>query len=124
MLEKIKAIAGRLEQEIKIYQLALEDERTPLPAKFFLWLAIAYFFMPIDLIPDFIPVLGQLDDLLIVPLLVFIALKMIPGGVMADCRKKPPEKSRNNPHRRVMRRRSKRSGLSGRWAGRRRTSRG
>jgi len=88
MLEKTKALARRLRHEIKVYELALKDKRTPLPAKFFLWLALAYFFMPFDLIPDFIPILGQLDDAVIIPLLVSIALKMIPEKVIADCRKK------------------------------------
>ena len=88
MFEKINALARRLKHEIRVCQLLLKDKRTPLRAKFFLWAALAYFFMPIDLIPDFIPVFGQLDDAVIVPLLVFIALKMIPDGLIADCRKK------------------------------------
>ena len=92
MLEKIKALAERLKQEIRVYQLVLKDKRTPLPAKFFLWLALGYLFMPFDLIPDFIPIFGQLDDAIIVPLLVFIALKMIPSEVIADCRKKAARK--------------------------------
>ena len=55
-------------------------------AKWLLWLAIAYLLLPFDLIPDFIPVLGQLDDVLIVPGLVYLALMMIPPDIIDECR--------------------------------------
>lgn len=55
-------------------------------AKWLLWLAIAYLLLPFDLIPDFIPVLGQLDDVLIVPGLVYLALMMIPSDIIDECR--------------------------------------
>lgn len=57
-------------------------------AKWLLWLAIAYVLLPFDLIPDFIPVLGQLDDALIVPGLVYLALMMIPKEVIEECRQR------------------------------------
>lgn len=60
-------------------------------AKFFLWLAIGYLMLPFDLIPDFIPVLGQLDDVLIVPGLIYLALKIVPDEIVAQCR----EQSKN-----------------------------
>jgi uncharacterized membrane protein YkvA (DUF1232 family) len=79
-------------RELKIQALALyyayRDPRTPWYARLFTGLVVAYAFSPIDLIPDFIPVLGYLDDLLIVPLGVVLALKMIPDQVMAECRAK------------------------------------
>ena len=77
---------------LKIQTLALyyayRDTRTPWYASLFTAFIVAYAFSPIDLIHDFIPVLGYLDDLLIVPLGVMLALKMIPAQVMADCRVK------------------------------------
>jgi uncharacterized membrane protein YkvA (DUF1232 family) len=69
-----------------VYKLVLRHARTPRMAKFLLWLAIGYVLLPFDLIPDFIPVLGQLDDALIVPGLVYLALRMIPKEVITECR--------------------------------------
>lgn len=68
--------------------MVLRHARTPRMAKFLLWLAIGYVLLPFDLIPDFIPVLGQLDDALIVPGLVYLALKMIPQDVVVECRER------------------------------------
>jgi uncharacterized membrane protein YkvA (DUF1232 family) len=69
-----------------VYRLVLKHPKTPWLAKAFLGLAIGYLLLPFDLIPDFIPVLGQLDDVLIIPLLVYIALLFIPKDVMQSCR--------------------------------------
>ncbi len=86
MLDQLKAIGKTLKRELKVYQLVLKDPRTPKPAKWLLGLAVGYVLLPFDLIPDFIPVIGHLDDVIIVPLLVFIALKLVPAEVVADCR--------------------------------------
>ncbi len=86
MLNKLKKIATQLKQEFEVYRLVLKHPDTPVLAKILLGLAIAYVLMPFDLIPDFIPVIGQLDDLIIVPLLVYIALKMIPDTLVNECR--------------------------------------
>jgi uncharacterized membrane protein YkvA (DUF1232 family) len=64
----------------------LKHPETPQLAKWLLGLAIGYMLMPFDLIPDFIPVIGQLDDVVIVPLLVYFALKMISSEVVLACR--------------------------------------
>jgi uncharacterized membrane protein YkvA (DUF1232 family) len=81
---KEKAQALKL-QTLTLYY-ATRSPVVPWYAKGFAALIVAYAFSPIDLIPDFIPVLGYLDDLIIVPLGVFLALKMIPAHVLAGCR--------------------------------------
>jgi uncharacterized membrane protein YkvA (DUF1232 family) len=75
-----------LKREVHALALATTDPRTPWPAKALAALVLAYALSPIDLIPDFIPVLGYLDDLLIVPAGVWLCLKLIPDEVMADAR--------------------------------------
>lgn len=88
MFRKLKAVWGNFKIELKTYQLVLKDSRTPRFAKFLLGLAVAYALSPIDLIPDFIPVLGHLDDVVIIPLLVVLALKLTPEGIVEECRLK------------------------------------
>ena len=88
MLQKLKENVKKLKQEtVPIYH-ALFDPRTPLSAKIVAGLTIAYLLSPIDLIPDFIPVLGLLDDLIIVPLLIKTTLSLIPEYVIADIKTK------------------------------------
>lgn len=76
----------RLRENIRLYQMVLRDRRTPWLAKVLLGAALAYLLSPIDIIPDFIPVIGYLDDIVIVPLLVFLAIKLIPKSIVAECR--------------------------------------
>ncbi len=77
--------------EVYAIYLAYKDPRVPLHARIFAACVVGYAFSPIDLIPDFIPVLGYLDDLILIPLGVKFALKMIPREVMADCRERSRE---------------------------------
>lgn len=91
MKEKIKTfkeITRRFKQELQVYRLVMKDPRTPKSARVMLWLAVGYALMPFDLIPDWIPVIGYLDDALIVPLLILTALKRVPRPVLDDARKK------------------------------------
>ena len=83
---RMRGIARAARREVRVYRLVLKDPRTPWPTKAVLALAVGYLIMPFDLIPDFIPVLGQLDDLIIVPSLVILALRLIPKDVIRDCR--------------------------------------
>ncbi|KIL36462.1 hypothetical protein SD71_07595 [Cohnella kolymensis] len=83
-----KQWAKQLKSNIRVLYLACRDPRTPWYAKWFAVCVVAYAFSPIDLIPDFIPVLGYLDDLILVPLGIVLALKMIPGEIITDCRQK------------------------------------
>ena len=91
MLDRLKSIARRAKHEIKVYTLVFRDKRTPKLARLLLALALVYMLSPIDLIPDFIPVLGHLDDIIIVPALIILATKMVPREVMEDCRLKAAE---------------------------------
>lgn len=86
MLERLRLTAQNFRQEIKVYQLAIQDSRVPKQAKWLLGLALGYALSPIDLIPDFIPVLGHLDDVLIVPALIWMAKRSIPPEVIEECR--------------------------------------
>ena len=86
-----KARAHQLKTEVYALYLAYKDPRTPWYARIFAAVVVAYAFSPIDLIPDPIPVLGYLDDLVLIPLGAYLALKMIPGEVMVECRVKATE---------------------------------
>jgi len=90
-VETWKARARQLKVDVYALYLAYKDPRTPWYAKVFTAIVVGYAFSPIDLIPDPIPVLGYLDDLVLIPLGVFLALKMIPSQVMVECRLKARE---------------------------------
>lgn len=86
MLAGLKRRARELKQELAVVWFAARHPRTPFIAKAVAAAVIAYAFSPIDLIPDFIPVLGYVDDLLLLPLGVWIVLRLIPPDVMSECR--------------------------------------
>jgi uncharacterized membrane protein YkvA (DUF1232 family) len=94
-LEKIKAWAKNLKRQLFILYFAYRDERIPWYVKLFTACIVAYAFSPIDLIPDFIPILGYLDDVIILPLGIMFALKMIPKDVISDCEVKANEMMKN-----------------------------
>jgi len=84
----LKKTVSRLKSELAYYKALAAHERTPRISKWLIASAFVYLASPIDIIPDFIPVLGQLDDLVIVPFLVWLALKFIPEDVRRECHKR------------------------------------
>ena len=86
MIDSWKARARRLKAEIYALYLAYRDPRTPWIARLVAALVIGYALSPLDLIPDFIPVLGYLDDLVLLPLGIALALRLIPPVVLAEAR--------------------------------------
>jgi uncharacterized membrane protein YkvA (DUF1232 family) len=87
-VDSLKRWAGRLKAELYALYLAYRDPRVPLYARVFAAIVVGYAFSPIDLIPDPIPVLGYLDDLVLIPLGAALAIKMIPDLVLVECREK------------------------------------
>ena len=85
-LESIRQWAKRLKIEVHALYLACRDPRVPWLAKAIAIFVVAYALSPIDLIPDFVPVFGYLDDLIIVPLGIMLARRLIPADVMEECR--------------------------------------
>jgi uncharacterized membrane protein YkvA (DUF1232 family) len=85
-LAALKARARALQQETLALWYALRHPRTPLAAKIVAAIVVGYAVSPIDLIPDFIPVLGILDDVILLPLGIALCLKLLPADVMAECR--------------------------------------
>ena len=83
----LKARAKNLKTDIPAVFLALKDKETPFIAKIFAGITVAYALSPIDLVPDFIPVLGYLDDVILLPMLVALTIKFIPQDVMERYRK-------------------------------------
>jgi len=94
MLQRLKTAAKKLKQNLLVLYLAYRDPRVPLFAKILAVCVVAYAFSPVDLIPDFIPVLGYLDDLIIVPLGVYLTLRMFPSKVLEEYRAQAEEKGK------------------------------
>lgn len=94
LIERLTEYARRLKRETFALYLAARDPRTPRYVKVLVAAVVAYAFSPIDLIPDFIPILGYLDDLILLPLGIALAIRLIPPTVLADCRKRARENLR------------------------------
>ena len=86
MKTSITKIRKVLSRELRVYRLVLGHAGTPRITRVLLGAALAYAVSPIDLIPDWIPVVGHLDDILVVPLLVWLALRFVPSWVVEECR--------------------------------------
>lgn len=94
-LAELKQRARHLKAETFALYLAARDPRTPWYAKLLVAGIVAYAFSPIDLIPDFVPVLGYLDDLILIPMGIALAIKLVPHPVLAECRARAQETIQN-----------------------------
>ena len=110
LLERLKGWARAIGRDVVALWLAARDPRVPWHAKALAAAVAAYALSPIDLIPDFIPLLGYLDDLLIVPLGILLAVRLIPEAILAELRERAVEQDR--PVSRAGLRWSSRSGLA------------
>jgi uncharacterized membrane protein YkvA (DUF1232 family) len=90
-LASLKARARQIKVDLIALSLAAQDPRTPWYAKLIVAGCVAYALSPIDVIPDFIPVIGLIDDLIFIPIALAIAVRFIPDEVIADCRRRAGE---------------------------------
>jgi len=95
LLAGLKQRARHLKAETFALYLAARDPRTPWYAKLLVAGIVAYAFSPIDLIPDFVPVLGYLDDLILIPMGIALAIRLVPHSVLAECRARAQEAIQN-----------------------------
>jgi uncharacterized membrane protein YkvA (DUF1232 family) len=95
LLEELKQRARYLKEETFVLYLAARDPRMPWYAKLVVAGIVAYAFSPIDLIPDFVPVLGYLDDLVLIPAGIALAIKLVPDQVLMECRAQAQEIMQN-----------------------------
>jgi uncharacterized membrane protein YkvA (DUF1232 family) len=84
----LREIRDSFTTRVRYYRAVYQHPRTPRVSRILLWAALAYAVSPIDIIPDFIPGVGHLDDLVIVPGLIVLALWLTPADVLTECRKK------------------------------------
>lgn len=98
MLERAKRWARLLKRDVMALWIAARDSRTPWHTKLVAGLVAAYALSPIDLIPDFIPILGYLDDLIIVPIGILLVVKLIPEPLMAEYRAMAAEQARQTSY--------------------------
>jgi uncharacterized membrane protein YkvA (DUF1232 family) len=101
LVAKLKDLTTGLKTETLTLYFAARDPRTPWCAKMLIACVVAYALSPIDLIPDFIPLLGYLDDLLLLPIGIYLALKLIPPAVLTDSRHKASETTGKPPKSRI-----------------------
>ncbi|MGN6803392.1 MAG: YkvA family protein [Ginsengibacter sp.] len=92
LLGNLKRKAKKIKAEGQVLIIALKDKRTPFYAKILIGITVGYLLSPVDLIPDFIPVLGLVDDLLIVPALIALSTRLIPKVVLEEAREEVKNK--------------------------------
>jgi uncharacterized membrane protein YkvA (DUF1232 family) len=99
LLARLKAWARTLKRDVFALYLAVRDPRVPWPVKLLAGLVAAYALSPIDLIPDFVPVLGYLDDVILLPLGLLLVVRLIPRPVMDDLRRQATQRIDQRPPR-------------------------
>jgi uncharacterized membrane protein YkvA (DUF1232 family) len=95
LLEKLKVIAKKLKRNLSALYLVYKRKDVSIIAKIVIIITIVYALSPIDLIPDFIPILGYLDDLILLPFLISISIKLIPKEIMEECKEAAKELWKN-----------------------------
>lgn len=85
-IQALKSRAKSLKNDLGILYLAFKDKRTPWYVKLLIGIVVSYALSPVDLIPDFIPVLGYLDDLILIPAGIALAIRLIPDEILSECR--------------------------------------
>lgn len=95
IVASLKARARQLKSEVHALYLAARHSGTPWYAKLYLIAIVAYALSPIDLIPDFIPVLGFLDEIILLPFAIVVAVKLVPEAVMSECRTRASQQRPN-----------------------------
>jgi len=103
MLSAIRQWARRIKQDAVMLWFAYKDPRTPWLPKIICMLAVAYALSPIDLIPDFIPVLGFIDDAILLPVMIWFAVRLLPAKVVTTCRQQAQVWMENNDRKPVNR---------------------
>ncbi len=91
MTGKLRETAGKLKKQVRILYFALKDRDLPLLPRLIAGITLAYALSPLDLIPDFIPILGYLDDLIILPALIALTIRVIPRGIWERARRRSEE---------------------------------
>lgn len=94
MFNKLGRIYGKYKKDLKLYRYVLADRRTPRITKILFGAAIGYAISPIDILPDVIPFIGQIDDLMVIPVIIWIGMRFVPKEVVDDFRAKTTNQAR------------------------------
>lgn len=95
MLQRIQDWAKALKRQVMVLWFSCRHPQTPLLPKVLALVVVAYALSPIDLIPDFIPILGYLDDVILLPLGIWLVIRLLPIGVLEECRRQAAERERS-----------------------------
>ena len=101
MIKRLRRFAQDMKVQLQVLYLASRDPRTPLAAKLLLMVVIAYALSPIDLIPDFIPLIGYLDDLILLPLGIYLAMRLVPPELWRELQARAKAQPLSLPQNRV-----------------------